>query len=282
MPGAEFRDLYNRLLADYRDKYKVRSRNHPASDLATEEDRIELPFWVWSPHSPARRSLWVSADSACKTLWAGKTKLGTIETGQDLASIRKSLSPWKIRPRALMTTLFLRGVVGDWFVHGIGGGKYDEVTDHLLTEYLGFSKPTGMSVLSGTLLLPCEDRSDLSTRIAENRLLARDAYWNPDRHLNDQLREREPISTWIEEKQSLQDSPASRLHQWSRQDWVHFRQLNDQIRPYVQAIRQQAEREADELVDQQRSRRALISRDYSFCLHPEDSLRSFFEQISTQ
>jgi hypothetical protein len=278
--GTEFRELYNRLLADYRAKYKVRSRNHPASDLAIEEDRIELPFWVWSHDSPARRSLWVSAGSAGKILWAGQTPIGSIEAGEELDSIRRTLGQWKVRPRALTATLYLRGVVGDWFIHGVGGGKYDEVTDHLLTEYLGWSEPPGMGVLSGTLLLPSEDRADLSARIAESRWLARDAYWNPDRHLNDQLREREPIAGWIEEKQSLQDSPASKLHQWSRQDWVHFRRLNDQIRPYVQATCQQAEREAIELLDRQRSRRAILSREYAFCLHPEDSLRSFFGQVS--
>jgi hypothetical protein len=278
--AAEFRELYNRLLADYRVKYKVRSQNHPATDLVMEQDRIELPFWVWSMESPARRSLWVSAGSTGTILWADSTKIGPIEPGQELDSIRNTLGRWKVRPKALMTTLYLRGVVGDWFLHGVGGGKYDEVTDHLLTEYLGWSRPPAMGILSGTLRLPGEDREDLASRIAQSRWLARDAYWNPDRHLNDQLREREPIANWIEEKQTLQESPIAKLHQWSRQDWVHFRQLNDQLRPYVQATRQQAEREALELADQQRSQRALLSRDYPFCLHPEESLRDFFQQVS--
>ena len=35
----------------------------------------------------------------------------------------------KLRTRALTTTLFARLVLSDMFLHGIGGAKYDQVTD---------------------------------------------------------------------------------------------------------------------------------------------------------
>ena len=35
----------------------------------------------------------------------------------------------RLRTRALTTTLFARYVLGDLFVHGIGGAKYDELGD---------------------------------------------------------------------------------------------------------------------------------------------------------
>jgi hypothetical protein len=46
-----------------------------------------------------------------------------------------------IRPRALMTTLFLRCFVADLFVHGIGGGAYDELTDAIILAWLGMEPP---------------------------------------------------------------------------------------------------------------------------------------------
>ena len=39
-----------------------------------------------------------------------------------------------LRPRALTLTLFARLCVADFFIHGIGGGKYDEVTDRIIRE----------------------------------------------------------------------------------------------------------------------------------------------------
>ena len=40
-------------------------------------------------------------------------------------------------PGALTLTLFARVCLGDFFIHGIGGGKYDEVTDAIIRDYFG-------------------------------------------------------------------------------------------------------------------------------------------------
>ena len=43
----------------------------------------------------------------------------------------------KVRSRALTTTLFARLLLADLFLHGIGGGKYDELTDELMRRFFG-------------------------------------------------------------------------------------------------------------------------------------------------
>ena len=47
----------------------------------------------------------------------------------------------KIRTRALATTLFARLLLSDLFLHGIGGAKYDQVTDDIARRFFGFSLP---------------------------------------------------------------------------------------------------------------------------------------------
>ncbi len=37
-----------------------------------------------------------------------------------------------VLPRALTTTLFLRTFIADLFIHGIGGGQYDRLTDRIV------------------------------------------------------------------------------------------------------------------------------------------------------
>ena len=48
---------------------------------------------------------------------------------------------FKIRSRALTNTLYARLFLGDLFIHGIGGGKYDEVTDAIIRRYYRSSRP---------------------------------------------------------------------------------------------------------------------------------------------
>ena len=59
----------------------------------------------------------------------------------------------RFRTRALSTTLFSRLCFADLFVHGIGGAKYDAVTDTVLQRYYHVTPPPYL-VVSGTLRLP--------------------------------------------------------------------------------------------------------------------------------
>jgi hypothetical protein len=72
-----------------------------------------------------------------------------------------------------MTTLFLRFVLSDLFVHGVGGGLYDSVTDEIASRLWGLTPPK-MIVASATLHLPVVEPAG--------------AVELDERKLNDQLR----------------------------------------------------------------------------------------------
>ena len=59
----------------------------------------------------------------------------------------------KVRPRALMTTMFARLFLGDWFVHGAGGAKYDRLTDRLIEAFFGMNA-TKYAAITATFHLP--------------------------------------------------------------------------------------------------------------------------------
>src|SRR5207244_4838580 len=89
---------------------------------------------------------------------------------------------FKIRSRALTNTLFARLFLVDLFIHGIGGGKYDELTDEIARRFYGYAPPPYL-VLSATLLLPLPT---LPARSAACQGLARelrDLYYNTPGHL---------------------------------------------------------------------------------------------------
>lgn len=76
--------------------------------------RIELPLWSIKPGS-ARRAVFVD----------------------DLAT----LDPATLAPRALAMTALLRLGACDLFIHGLGGGAYDTITDAWLREWLPGAMP---------------------------------------------------------------------------------------------------------------------------------------------
>ena len=47
----------------------------------------------------------------------------------------------RLRPRALITTMFARLVLSDIFIHGIGGAKYDQVTDAIVRRFFAVEPP---------------------------------------------------------------------------------------------------------------------------------------------
>ncbi len=74
----------------------------------------------------------------------------------------------KLRPRALLTTLFARLLLGDQFVHGIGGAKYDQLTDALLERFCGVAPPAFITA-TATVRLPLVANSFLAPRSADER-----------------------------------------------------------------------------------------------------------------
>src|SRR5690606_17436002 len=89
----------------------------------------------------------------------------------------------RFRTRALTTTLFARLFLAGLFVHGLGGAKYDEMTDRIIARFFGVPVPEYATV-SASMYLPFAPPFD-ETPDDERRLLAqlRDLEQNPQRHL---------------------------------------------------------------------------------------------------
>ena len=77
--------------------------------------------------------------------------------------------------------MFARYVLGDLFIHGIGGAKYDELGDELAKDFFQFDPPRFLTLsLTQWLGLPDDPASIDRLRAVERTL--RDLNWNPDRY----------------------------------------------------------------------------------------------------
>jgi hypothetical protein len=277
-----FHSVYNECVRAYRIAHGIRSRNHPVPDLVAQDGWFELPFWTWRV-GPARRGrLFARLVGDRVELRSGKEPWPVLPLAA-ASRPHQAIEAWqsleahgcKVRSRALTNTLYARLFLADLFIHGIGGGKYDELTDAIIQRFYGIEPPAFL-VLSATRLLPLpaapvkpEDRQRLTRQV-------RDLEWNPQRHLD--LTQRVALRVVIDEKQALiKREPLDAAGR--RQRFEDLRTLTARLR---EPLRGQERQLRDELAgcDKQLEANAVLRRrDYAFCLYPEDMLRQFCTQF---
>jgi hypothetical protein len=279
-----FHWIHNDCLANYRRQYRLRSRSHPVPDLARQDEWLETPFWGWHIKEPQRSRVFGRADGNAMDLRLnanGKVfaRLRPTDDWRQSAELIRDLEGRgiKIRTRALTTTLFARLFLADYFVHGIGGGKYDELNDAIVRRFYELEPPPFM-ILSGTLRLPFHRHAATPGQIRDLAHQVRDIRCNPQRYLGRKPELDSQTRTLVQEKENwigreLNDS-AERRRRYQR-----LQSLTAALQP---AIADQAQCLSDRLAQLERqlqSNAVLDRRDYAFCLYPESLLRPFCAQF---
>jgi hypothetical protein len=185
----------------------------------------------------------------------------------------------KVRSRALTNTLFARLFVADLFIHGIGGAKYDELTDEVIRRFYGLMPP-GYLVLSATLRLPLPTFQATPEHCRQQAARVRDLWYNPQRHLAAKGMGDGKLSELVRQKESwVARAPASARDKKERFDKLRAitAQLREQLGDEPQRLRDALTRCQTEV----EANAVLGRRDYPFCLFPEAMLRPFCTQFLT-
>ena len=179
LDAARFASVYNDALAAYRRARGIRSRANPFPDLAVRGSRVELPFWLLT-RGVRRRALHVEPEPGGVRLSTADGPVAWLpaDSASQLAEAvaREGLA---IRPRAAALTLFVRLLVADLFVHGVGGARYDRVTDLIAEGFFGV-RPPRYAVASASLCLPLPEPAGADDVAALRRRL-RELRFNPQR-----------------------------------------------------------------------------------------------------
>ena len=237
--ATRFRHAYNSAVQRYRTDYKLHSRSHPVPDLTPDE----LPFWV------------VDGDTRRPATTADRADTELL-----------------LRPRALTLTLFARLCLGDLFVHGIGGGKYDEVADTILRDYFGL-EPPAYQVMSATLHLPLPSFPATTADVNRLHRIRRELDWETERHIDP----REASDLKRRKQELIADrsgTPAERRQRYRELQTVKER-LRDFVGYYTPKVDQQLARARAEVA----ANAILRRRDYSWVLYPEATLKPFLQQF---
>lgn len=275
-----FHRIYNEALADYRRLHRIRSRSHPVPDLEEEDGWLEAPLWMWSDERPRRQRVFVRASRDGIEL-TDRESVHLLWPLHPEQSAERAVEAWqadrargiKLRPRALLTTMFARLCVGDVFLHGIGGAKYDQLTDELLRRWWNL-EPPGYATISATMLLPIPHANVEAEDVRRVDQCLRELRFNPERHAPPEPEVQELARakrTWIETE--LPVGERRPRHQ-------AIVEINEKLQPWVAPLRERLERERAELVARLHDAELLRSREYSFCLFPAASLRAQLTQLA--
>jgi hypothetical protein len=265
-----FRENYNGSIRAYRDRNGLRGKNHPAPELAERAEMFEAPFWAWRVGTRRERLFVRQAQGQRPSLMAGETPICDLaDSPSSFADClaRESSVGWQIRPRALTLTLFVRLCLADGFIHGIGGGKYDEVTDDIIRRVYGV-EPPGYAVVTATHRLPIARFPSTLESLRQAERQSRDLEWNPQQFSTTQ----KELPELVRAKANLIASePAAR---GERRAW--FRKLQDVTRDLRAPLSSDSERSRQTLERvraELSANQILASREYSWLLFPEERLR---------
>ncbi len=151
---------YNAALSAYREENGIKSVSRPMPDLVTTRQSVELPFWTDDLAAGRRHRMTVELrDGGVWFHVPYESDALAIDPAAPLEQAAEALRRFctahhlRIAPRALSLMLFTRLFLCDLFVHGIGGGRYDQITDRLIAAQFQVEPPQ-FAVSTATMFMP--------------------------------------------------------------------------------------------------------------------------------
>lgn len=268
----EFHDVYNGALREYRATYEVRSPANPFPDLVVRDGLIETPFWLMDEMG-VRATLYLKCEGALSMVCHAngcKVELRRGRLVDNIAELRRRRI--QVRPKALVLTLFARMFVADLFIHGVGGAKYDRVTDAIISDFFNVEPPAYLAVTATLWLATGAEIQQVET-VAELRQRLHALQHNPDRFVDDPSLsdgDRPQLSHLAERKAELVTA-IGRAGADKKRLGTEIRDVNGRLAMLLRPV-QAATRERMALAERaEQSRRVATHRDFPFCYWlPED------------
>jgi hypothetical protein len=170
-------------------------------------------------------------------------------------------------PKALANTLFARIFVCDLMIHGVGGGRYDRVTDGVCRRYYGV-EPPAFVVASITMYLPLGAHIVSEEEVAAAKERFNRLEHNPDELLGevefDSPDEQHLAATLAAEKTSLVEAIAAPDAD-KKSIGLRIRQVNAELATLLAPLKQGMADELESLETQFAASEVFTDRSYPFC-----------------
>jgi hypothetical protein len=276
--------VYNAAQAEYRRRYRVRSPQRPVPQLQTGQP-VECPFWIQQP-GERRRRLFVRALQGRIEIFADGEAIDTVSADQfgrfeyhgDAWTLERA--GWRIRPRALVLSAFMRLLIADVFIHGIGGAKYDELTDEFMWAGFGVKLPP-LTCVSATARIPVPPSAslDLAALAPSGAVTPHALLHNPQRYL-------QTIPPPLLAERVRRIAASDRLRRERRFDraarrvaWLSIRAVNAEIAAAASAEIAGLTSAVEDGRRRQREAAVWRDREYFFALHSRSTMLALADRV---
>jgi hypothetical protein len=165
-------------------------------------------------------------------------------------------------------------VLSDLFIHGIGGAKYDELTDLIIGRFFGIEPPAYITA-TATFRLPIERPQVSPDDVRQSAQQIRDVRYRPEVFLRDRLVKHHAglapqLESFATEKREFLDNHD--LRRCSPDVFDHLDRLNRAMHDLLRPVEQELRARHAELVTQLKQSQLVGSREFSFVLFPSEIL----------
>ena len=287
--ARRFAEAYNASTADYRSRYGVRSPGRPVPDMVSDDRRVELPLWC-CPAKGRRERLFTGLGDDGQIELHGETgPLGRVdpaalENGGQAADAVRRAGKGLIRPRALALTLFGRLIYGDLFIHGIGGAKYDRVTDGIFERFYGIAAPV-MACVTATLRLPIPLRAAGDEEWLGLRHRRRDLRFNAQRYFVEAGADRGRADRLLTQRDHLiersgqlrREAPRDAAER--RRTWRAIRGCNERLADMLGEYPNRLEDRLRQIERDRGHNKIAGGREYYFGIYPRAKLQKLLDAL---
>ncbi|MGV3486370.1 MAG: hypothetical protein ACO1RT_18270 [Planctomycetaceae bacterium] len=274
---VRFRTIYNECVKHYRVHHGIRSKAHPVPELGAVDEWTEAPFWIYGDDSPQRRAAWVRRAGGGLEISDRGQRSVHLTSSPDSPNAAAELAScgtanWKLRPRALMTTMYARMILSDLFMHGIGGAKYDQLGDQIMHRFFGVTPPA-MMVVSATIQLPVEGLGLSAATVTDVKRQLREIRFAPERF----AAVHELPAQLLERKRQLISHPPEDTE---KKAWhAEVSRINRELEHQLSGVRTELESQLAAAKQAAASAAVIRSREYSFCLFELDDLLATYKTL---
>src|SRR3989339_154945 len=277
-----FAKIYNEKLAEYRSIHKIRSKANPLPDLKVLGDSIEIPFWVWRAGGQ-RAKCYVMNEGDDIKITDGAKVLVILKKGDEVINNITRLKTLmeagnKIRPRAITTTMFSRLFFSDVFIHGIGGAKYDTITDEIIKEFFGIDPP-GFVTVSATLFLPLDVYGLDIKVLQELQRTDSDMCYNPEQYASKETQSEPAFMNRVKEKQRLLKIMGVSNADEKRRYFRRIKELNKLMLTQINPELKKKRKEINTIRDKLAYNEVVRFREFPLCLYPMKILRGYVQNV---
>jgi hypothetical protein len=247
----------------------------------------ELPFWLFSPNGQRTSLCVMSKNTDDIRIGTASTDLGNLDSSclsgksNQLKNILERLG-YRLRPKAVSLTLFARLFLADWFIHGIGGTRYEPVTDYVIEDYYRM-EPLRFGVATSTATLPMPNNVTFpKDSISQLKHKLHNIRHNPEKHIDASMLEREPVASLLQAKREKIARAKDRFLPSSlrKSAWSSLSTINEKLFQYAQDTAEILEKEIVEFKRNAISQEVCNHRGYFFGLFPEKKLRKLAKSLT--